>query len=159
MSDPSTTNNADSAAEHDPLQVVFGGKEIPIKFLTGEESMARVSYLAVTRYPEFALVLNDEARQVEMFCRQKQGWGARLHPESHDAIMVIGHELNLPFFERWAARRSVAQQAIDPGLQSRMERAARDMMRELIAPHVETTLGLSPLPGSATASPITTANP
>lgn len=108
-----------------------GGVEIEVLLKDGTREKVLVREIAIEEYPALLKALNDEQRQVEIFCGRPEGWAARLRPRSHHLAMVTGEELNKEPFFGWCARRIETQRILAPGkVEAIVEEAFKKAMSE-----------------------------
>jgi hypothetical protein len=116
--------------------MLAGGVEIEASFVKNAEGTETekvfVRELAVEEYPKLLAALNDERRQVEIFCDKPEGWAKRLRPRSHNEIMQAGEALNKdPFFD-WFARRMERARKMTPREIEAFEKKATEMVAEAL---------------------------
>lgn len=104
-----------------PSATLAGGVDLAVTLKSGATETVKVIEIAVEDYPALFAAINDEQRQVEIFCAKPAGWAKTLTPKSHNAVMERGEELNKEPFFGWCARR------IDKGMRL-APAAARDLV-------------------------------
>lgn len=130
--------------EQKKMATLAGGVEVEVEYRAphpsplppGGEGVRKESVLvrelAVKEYPKLLPALNDEERQVEIFCDKPEGWAATLKAASHEAVMQAGEALNLAPFFGWYERRIKMQRKLQPEEMDRLLAEARKVFQEAL---------------------------
>ncbi len=129
------------------LPVALGGEEIDVTHQDGRTETVKVRHLPIDAYHRFqqALGSGNELEMVALYVDHDPAWLKSLTPASYSALADKGEELNLPFIGAWLKRQKARNEAINPGLTEKIEKA---MMEDLMA-----KVTASPLAGSSSISP------
>lgn len=165
MNDQSSSEQSAATAEQ---TTVLGGVEIRIdhlpieafdeparnrlaKFhpLFGQSETVKVRQVLVAHRTKYchALILQDEATQLDVYVEKEPAWFETLTPQSIDAILDRGLEINLDFFGAWSKRQAKVRGQQQPD-------AITDLQRKLT--EMEIKLAALPSTGSASKSPLST---
>ncbi|MHB8520729.1 MAG: hypothetical protein ACYDH9_08215 [Limisphaerales bacterium] len=118
------------------MTTVLGGEDLTVTLLDGTSKIVRVRQLKVSELPKYALVFEDDAKCIELFCAEQPGWADTLTLESAMALLERGHALNSDFLARIARAKNALREKLLPGY--------REMLSKLLK---------SQLPSSAVGSP------
>lgn len=91
---------------------VVGHTELAVSHTDGSKSDARVRQLPLSQMMRYSQVQDDDAAHIELLCDQPAGWGDTVAPESVDAIIAEGDQLNADFFAQWLRRRAARLERI-----------------------------------------------
>ena len=95
-------------------EILLGGVPATAVKRDGSTEDIHLRILKISEYPRFAMLMDDEARSIEMLCDRPPGWSDSLDPESHEVLVAKAEEINAAFF-RWSARRVARAERIMPG--------------------------------------------
>jgi len=96
-------------------EILFGGVDFSISLKNGELETVRVNQLPVSKFIDFAKVIDDELDMVALVCNKKKEWCDTIDYESFELLVVECERVNMDFFGRWLQRRINRQQRILPG--------------------------------------------
>jgi len=102
-----------------PIETLLGGADFEVELLDGTKQTVRVRQLPISDYPKLMAAIDDESKQLELYCRQPEGWADSLKPEIIAPLIAKAEELNDAFFYPWVQRRLGRQERIMPGLVDR----------------------------------------
>lgn len=83
---------------------------------TAEETV-QVRQVRARDIPKYHPILlgGDEELEAEFYCDKPAGWAATLTPESFNAVLDTGQEINLPLWSAWFRRTMRRNDAMGPG--------------------------------------------
>jgi hypothetical protein len=119
--------------------------------LLGTKERVKVRQVIADQMTDYgnAVIFNNEARQLEIYCGRDPGWANLLTPESHNAVADKGLEINLPFFGAWYQRQAKwKEQQTPPAL----EKAMTELQRKMTELQAMLTKSASASPNSASSS-------
>jgi len=105
-----TTENTVSKTE-----TLFGGTELVVSLKDGTSEIVKVIQLPVSKFIDFAKVIDDECEMVSLVCNKKKEWCDSLQIEAFELLVAECERINMDFFGRWLQRRINRQQRILPG--------------------------------------------
>lgn len=127
---------------------LYGGVEIEVRFQNAEvetrnaefqgpsgtdsalpvprSALVKVRQLPLRLMPAYHRVKDNEAESIELFCDKPAGWADTLTPESFEAVLAKGEELNLDFLSSYSRRKANRMEKIAPG-------AEQKIVKELLA--------------------------
>lgn len=95
-----------------PEEILAKGTNVVVKDLAGVEGAIFVRMLPVKSYPDYARVMEDEEKAVDLFA-DNPGLAATLPMSSIGKIVEEGERVNADFFP-WFVRRLRRMQKVDP---------------------------------------------
>ena len=117
--------------------------------LFGTTELVKVRQVPLSLMPPFAnaVLYNDEAAAIEIYCGKERGWADTLDPASVNALADKGLEINLPFFGAWYQRQAKWKEKQTPGSVVALQKKLAEL---------ETKISASLSPASSAPSPTTT---
>src|SRR4051794_2793656 len=127
MSDESIAAADEPLKKEDELRTIVGGVELTVthlptehfdesalkrlvKFrpLLGTSETVKVRQVPISKMAGYgnAVLFNEEAAAIEIYCGKDPGWADTLDSASVNAIADKGLEINLPFFSAWYQRQA-----------------------------------------------------
>ena len=104
----------------DSLTTALGGVTIDLIMRDGTREAVLVRQLPVSELAAYGIVLNDEPRAIELFCKKPDGWAECISMKSAEEIITTGEELNLSFFSRLHARAVKRMNLLTEGVDQRV---------------------------------------
>lgn len=104
----------------DSLEIMLGGRAMRVRSADGQEHDITVRHLKIRELPAYAGALDDEVKLAALFTGRDDAFIESLCPESHEAVIAAGEEINGDFFARWCERRIRRTEAVAPGLTQRV---------------------------------------
>lgn len=86
------------------MTALMGGEKVSVTYHNGKTETVFVRELPVRLFQDYALVVADESKSVELFCSKPEGWADTLTRKSFLNILAKGEETNLSFFVEWGKR-------------------------------------------------------
>jgi hypothetical protein len=116
------------------------------KSLLGTKDRVKVRQIRVDEAQLYgnAVIFNDEATQIELYCGKEKGWATTLTLPSADAIADAGQALNLPFFVRWYRRQRKAKDLQAPTAMQDLQEKFGTLQKQLAQLISQKSAGASP---------------
>lgn len=101
-------------------EIVFGGRSVSVKTLSGESATVTVRTLRISELPKYFDLMEADENLAAFLTGKDSDFIATLHPTSVLDVVETGHEINFPTAQRWAERRARNIEALGP-IQRRVE--------------------------------------
>lgn len=125
----------------DDLTAALGGQIVRVLRIDGGSESVRVRQLPVKLWPVYLSNIDDEIRQVALFCEKDDAWVEELTPSSFEEIIKIGEKLNLDFLARFAERQIARNTKIAPQLTSQILARVADATQQAVRAKLESQSG------------------
>lgn len=101
--------------------------------LLGTIGRVKVRQIPLSRMAHFgnAIVTNNEAAAIELYCGREPYWADTLTPESANAIADKGLELNLNFFSAWYRRQATWKETQTPEATVQLQKKLAELETQL----------------------------
>lgn len=88
------------------MQTLTGKRSVPVKYQNGLTEDIEVRALPIRLMPQYmsAYANNAEAEMIQLFTDKKLEWSDALTPESVQAVLAAGEEVNRDFLAAYAGR-------------------------------------------------------
>lgn len=108
-------------------ETLLGGADVAVIFRDGTSETIKVRQLPIRLFQMYLAAIDQEARQVELYCDKPEKWSDTLTNESFELIIEEGERINRDFFSRWKVRREKRQELLP-----KRDEAAEVRMIELL---------------------------
>ena len=119
----------------DSIETLTGRSDVLVTSVTGDHENIEVRALGVHQMKAMQAALVDgESALGSLYAGRSVDWFESLTPDSQEAVILKGRELNWDFFSRWVLREQERRQILtDPEAQkmfvAAIEKSARDVMQ------------------------------